>query len=606
MNARFQDRLAALSTGPGVYLMKDASGNIIYVGKAAALRNRVRSYFQERGPADAKTRELVTHVVDFDIIRTDTASEALILENELIKRHQPRFNVRLKDGKTYPYICITNEEYPRVISTRRIIRDGSRYWGPYTSAGSVHRTLDLLNRLFPFRVCDIKITGNAERPCLYFHMKRCLGPCIGATDPDEYRTTIEHVALFLDGRGEELLPGMRQRMDAHAENLEFELAARLRDEIGAIEHVLERQKIVSSGRDDADVLAVAQSAGGDAVVQVAFIRNGNILGSEHFVMTGTRVDDEAGRVLASFVTQFYADAAVTPPLILTQVELADADILLPWLRERRGAPVKVQVPQRGERRQLLEMVQRSAEENLEQSRLRWLNDEQRMLAAMTDLADALALPDLPRRIECFDISTLQGTNMVASMVVFEDGKPKKSDYRRFTIKDVVGQNDFAAMQEVVGRRFKRLSEESDAEAWARRPDLVIIDGGKGQLNAALAALRSVEVTVPIVGLAKENEELFLPKQSLPVMLDRDSQALYLVQRVRDEAHRFAVTFHRQKRAKSTIKSALDDVAGVGPKRRKALITQFGSVKRIREASVEELAAVDGINRTLAEQIKASL
>lgn len=606
MNARFADRLAALSTGPGVYLMKDANGQIIYVGKAAALRNRVRSYFQERGPADAKTRELVTHVVDFDIIRTDTASEALILENELIKRHQPRFNVRLKDGKTYPYICITNEEYPRVISTRRIIRDGSRYWGPYTSAGSVHRTLDLLNRLFPFRVCDIKITGNAERPCLYFHMKRCLGPCIGATAPATYRDTIEHVALFLEGRGEELLPGMRQRMDAHAENLEFEAAARLRDEIGAIEHVLERQKIVSGSRDDADVLAVAQSAGGDAVVQVAFIRNGNILGSEHFSMTGTRVDDESGRVLASFVTQFYADAAVIPPLILTQVELDDQDILLPWLRERRGAAVKVQVPQRGERRRLLEMVQRSAEENLEQSRLRWLNDEQRMMAAMTDLSDALALPDLPRRIECFDISTLQGTNMVASMVVFEDGKPKKSDYRRFTVKDVVGQNDFAAMQEVVGRRFKRLTEESDAEAWARRPDLVIIDGGKGQLNAALAALREAGVTVPIVGLAKENEELFLPKQSLPVILDRDSQALYLVQRVRDEAHRFAVTFHRQKRAKSTIKSALDDVAGIGPKRRKALITQFGSVKRIREASVEEIAAVDGINQALAEQIKASL
>jgi excinuclease ABC subunit C len=606
MSTRFADRLSALSTGPGVYLMKDAKGEVIYVGKAASLRNRVRSYFQSSRPADPKTRELVSHIVDFDVIRTDTASEALILENELIKRYQPHYNVRLKDNKTYPYIKITNEDWPRVISTRRIIRDGGRYYGPYTSAGSVHRTLDLLNRLFPYRPCDIVITGDAPRPCLYYHMGRCLGPCIGATSMEEYQKAVDGVALFLEGRGEELLPEMRARMEAAAENLEFERAAKLRDEISAIEHVLERQKIVSGKGEDADVIALAQSAGGDAVVQVAFVRNGKVLGSEYFFMSGTRIDDEPGSILASFVAQFYEDAAAVPGELLLQHALADEDLLAPWLAERRGGRVRLTVPQRGDKRRLVEMVAKSASENLEQNRLRWLNDEQRMTAAMTELADALGLSKMPRRIECFDISTLQGTNMVASMVVFENGRPKKSDYRRFSIKTVDGQNDFAAMREVVGRRFRRLATEPDTEAWASQPDLVIIDGGKGQLNAALEALRDLGIELPIVGLAKENEELYQPGMMYPVVLDRDSQALYLVQRVRDEAHRFAVSFHRQKRQKTAVTSVLDELPGVGPKRKKALIQAFGSVKRMREATEEQIAAVDGIGPALARQIKASL
>ncbi|HMM40764.1 MAG TPA: excinuclease ABC subunit UvrC [Thermomicrobiales bacterium] len=601
MGTRFSDRLSALSTGPGVYLMKNAAGDVIYVGKAASLRNRVRSYFQESRLPDPKTRELVSHITDFDVIRTDTASEALILENELIKRYQPRYNVRLKDNKTYPYIKITNEEWPRVISTRRIVQDGGRYFGPYTSAGSVHRTLDLLNRLFPYRPCDITITGDAPRPCLYFHMGRCLGPCIA-----EYAAAVEGAALFLQGRGEELVPELRRRVEQAAEDLDFERAAKLRDEVSAIEHVLERQKIVSGKGDDADVIAVYQSPGGDAVVQAAMIRNGKILGSEHFVMSGTRVDDDPSEIVASFVAQFYADAAVVPAELIVQRLPTDDEILRGWLAERRGGRVKLTVPQRGEKRRLVEMVAKSAAENFEQTRLRWLNDEQRMTAALTELADALELSGLPRRIECFDISTLQGTNMVASMVVFEDGKPKKSDYRRFSIKSVDGQNDFAAMKEVVARRFKRLATEPETEAWARQPDLVIIDGGKGQLNAALEALAEVGFETQVVGLAKENEEIFLPGQSWPVVLDRDSQALYLVQRVRDEAHRFAVSFHRQKRERAAVRSALDDLRGVGPKRKKALIHAFGSVKRIREASEEQIAAVDGIGRELARQIKAQL
>ncbi|MBX5445936.1 excinuclease ABC subunit UvrC [Sphaerobacter sp.] len=601
-----QERLAALAPAPGVYLMKNARGEVIYVGKAASLRSRVRSYFGSRRGMDGKTRELVEHIADFEVIRTDTPTEALILENELIKRYQPKYNVMLRDDKTYPYIRITNEPFPRVISTRRLVNDGSRYFGPYTSASSVHRTLDLLKRLFPYRPCDIEITGNAPRPCLYYHIGRCVGPCIGAVDQAQYAQVIDKVVLFLEGRAEELLPSMEAEMEAAAEALDFERAARIRDDIRAIKHVLEQQKIVSGTARNFDVLAVAQGPGGDAAVQVATIRNGKMLGSEYFMLRGARIDDSPSQLLSSFVTQFYQDAAMVPPELVLQHPLEDEALVREWLRERRGGAVKLTVPKRGERRQLVEMVAKSAQENLEQDRVRWLNDEQRMTAAMTELADALGLEKMPRRIECFDISTLQGTNSVASMVVFEDGKPKKSDYRRFSIKGVAGQNDFAMMQEVIRRRFKRAAREDVTEEWRTLPDLVIVDGGKGQLNAALEVLRELDVTVPIVGLAKENEELFLPGRRDPIVLPRDAQALFLVQRVRDEAHRFAVTFHRKRRTKSTFRSALDGLKGVGPARRKALLKTFGSVARIRQASVEELAAVPGIGPRLAEQIKEEL
>jgi excinuclease ABC subunit C len=586
--------------------MKNDKAEVIYVGKAASLRNRVRSYFGSRRGMDGKTRELVQHIADFDVIRTDTPSEALILENELIKRYQPKYNLMLKDGKSYPFIRITNEPFPQVISTRRVINDGSRYFGPFTSAQSVYRTLDLLKRLFPFRPCDIEITGNRPRPCLYFHIGRCLGPCTGAVNQAEYRKVIDNVILFLEGREEDLLPAMEADMERAAEALDFERAAKLRDEIKAVEHVLEQQKIVSGKGQTFDVLALAQGAGGDACVQVAFIRNGKMLGSEHFMMRGARIDDAPSSILTSFVTQFYEDAAMVPKELVLQIDIEDEEIVRGWLAERRGWAVRLTVPKRGERRKLVEMVAKSAQENLEQNRLRWLNDEQRMTAAMGELADALSLDRLPRRIECFDISNLQGTNPVASMVVFEDGKPKKSDYRRFTIKHVEGPNDFAMMREVIRRRFKRAIIDDAAEDWRTLPDLAIVDGGKGQLNAALEVLRSLEVTVPIVGLAKENEEIFMPGRREPVILPGDAQSLFLVQRVRDEAHRFAITFQRQRRKKSDFKSTLDELPGIGPQRKKALLKAFGSLKRIREASVEELTQVEGIGQSLAQQIKMSL
>lgn len=606
VKAELGERLSALASQPGVYLMKNDRGEVIYVGKAASLRNRVRSYFGSQQGMDGKTRELVQHIVDFDVIRTDTPTEALILENELIKRYQPKYNVMLKDGKSYPFIRVTNEPFPQIISTRRVVNDGSRYFGPFTSAQSVYRTLDLLKRLFPFRPCDIEITGNAPRPCLYFHIGRCLGPCIGAVNREQYRAVIDNVIMFLEGREDDLLPAMKADMERAAESLDFERAAKLRDEIKAIEHVLEQQKIVSGKGQTFDVLALAQGAGGDACVQVAFVRNGKMLGSEHFMMRGARVDDSPSSILTSFVTQFYENAATVPKEIVLQVPIEDEEMVHAWLVERRGGGVRFTVLKRGERRKLVEMVAKSAQENLEQNRLRWLNDEQRMTAAMGELADALQLERLPRRIECFDISNLQGTNPVASMVVFEDGKPKKSDYRRFTIKQVEGPNDFAMMQEVIRRRFRRATADDATEDWRKLPDLVIVDGGKGQLNAALEILRELEVKVPIVGLAKENEEIFMPGQRDPVILPRDAQSLFLVQRVRDEAHRFAITFHRQRRKKSDFKSALDELPGIGPHRKKALLKAFGSVKRIRDASVEELAQVEGIGPSLAKQIKTSL
>ena len=605
----FSSRLAALAQAPGVYLMKDDTGTIIYVGKAAALRNRVRSYFQSERGKDPKTRELVRHIVDFDVIRTDTAAEALILENELIKKYQPKYNILLKDSKTYPYLKITNEEWPRVIITRRVVDDGGRYYGPYTAAGQMHKTLHLINRLFTYRKCDKKITGHDE-VCLYYHMHQCTAPCISAVDRPTYMKAVDSAALFLSGRGDEIVAPLEDEMHQAADAWNFERAAELRDRIDAVNHVLERQKIVSPNGLNADILAVAQGPGGDAGVQAGFLRNGKMLGSEFFEVRAT-LEDTPSAILSSFVSQFYVDAAIVPPLILLQHALpaVEAEVIQPWLRERRDGRVEMLAPQRGDRRHLVEMVAKSATENLEQSRLKFLSDEMKTTAALTELAEALDLPRMPRRIECFDISNLQGTNTVASMVVFEEGKPAKREYRRFTIKSVDGPNDFASMNEVIQRRFKRAAggEDDEQGKWTKLPDLVIVDGGKGQLGAALEALDAVNWTgQAIAGLAKENEELFLPGRPEAILLPRDSQALYLIQRIRDEAHRFAITFHRQKRSKATVSSSLDNVPGIGPKRKKALIKRFGSVKGVREASEADLMTIEGITASVAAQIKSSL
>ncbi|MCD6027945.1 MAG: excinuclease subunit [Thermomicrobiales bacterium] len=603
----FSTRLRALAVAPGVYLMRDARGNVIYVGKAMRLRDRVRSYFQSTRHSDAKTRELVRQIADFEVIRTDTPTEALILENELIKRYQPRYNVMLKDSKTYPYLKITNEEWPRIVSTRRIVDDGGRYFGPYTSAGSAYRTLNLLNRLFPYRKCDKRITGN-EEVCLYYHLHQCTAPCIAAVDRDTYMQAIDGAAMFLNGQADEIILALQEEMAQAADAWNFERAAEVRDRITSIEHVLERQKIVGPDQDNTDVVVVARGEGGDAGVQVGFLRGGRMLGSEFFPMQA-RIEDAPQEILSGFLSQFYGEAAVVPRSLLLGNELpaGDRELLTEWLAQRRGGAVEIAVPKRGRKRALVAMVAKSAEENLEQSRLRFLTDEQKMTAAMNDLAAALDLPRLPRRIECFDISNLHGTNPVASMIVFEDGRPAKKEYRRFTIKTVEGSNDFAMMREVVTRRFRRAAEEDSDGKWAAIPDLVIVDGGKGQLSAALTGLQDVGWTEqPIAALAKENEELYVPGRPDPIILPRDSQALFLVQRVRDEAHRFAVSFHRQRRGKAAFQSRLDDIPGVGPKRKQALLRRFGSVKGIQQAGTDELLTVPGITRAVAEQIKAAL
>jgi excinuclease ABC subunit C len=605
-------RLAALPTSPGVYMYKSSAGEILYIGKAINLRNRVRSYFHRNGQS-TKIKQMLAQVCDWELILTGSELEALVLECNLIKKHRPKYNVRLRDDKHYPYIKVTvNEPWPRVFITRRIGRDGARYFGPFTDSRSVWRTLDLLNKLFPYRTCHITITGNLPRPCLQYHIHRCLGPCIGVADPEEYRQVVAQVCLFLEGKHEQIVATLRQRMEEAAESLQFERAAHIRDQIRAVEKVTERQRVVDAAMKDQDVIAFAR-ANGDACVEVFFVRGGKLIGREHFLLEGTK-DEVAEQIMTSFVTQFYDSAAYVPPEILLQNDIAEAEVIESWLRDKRGGQkVAVNVPRRGKSKKLVDMVAQNASEVLAQMRAKWLADERKTSAALTELAEQLDLAEPPQRIECYDISNIQGTSSVGSMVVFENGQPANGAYRRFQIKTIDGPNDFASLQEVLKRRFSRAkaSAEDDpagaAKGWTKLPDLVIIDGGRGQLNAGLEVLQKLGLErLPTVSLAKQNEEIFTPYSSEPILLPRDSQALYLVQRIRDEAHRFALTYHRQLRGRRTVKSQLDELPGVGPKRKAALLKRFGSVKGIREASIEELVATPGVDRATATRVKERL
>jgi excinuclease ABC subunit C len=612
-------RLAALPTSSGVYMYKNDAGDILYIGKAINLRNRVRSYFHRNGQT-TKVKQMISQVVDWELILTGSELEALVLECNLIKKHRPKYNVRLRDDKHYPYIKVTvDEDWPRVFITRRIARDGAKYFGPFTDSRSVWRTLDLLNKLFPYRTCHITITGNLPRPCLQYHIHRCLGPCIGAADAEEYRAVIQQVTLFLEGKHEQIVSTLRQRMERAAEDLLFERAAHIRDQIRSVEKVTERQRVVDAAMKDQDVIAFAR-ANGDACVEVFFVRGGKLIGREHFLLEGTK-DEDAEAIMTSFVTQFYNSAAFVPPEILLQNEVAEAEVIESWLRDKRGGQkVAVSVPRRGKSKQLVDMVATNATEVLAQMRAKWLADERKTSAALTELADYLDLEEPPTRIECYDISNIQGTSSVGSMIVFENGQPANGAYRRFQIKTIEGANDFASLQEVLRRRFARAgarsaddggAQEPDAanvaKGWTRMPDLIIIDGGKGQLNAGLEVLQKLGLErVQTVSLAKQNEEIFTPHSSEPILLPRDSQALYLVQRIRDEAHRFALTYHRKLRGRRTVKSLLDDLPGVGPKRKAALLRQFGSVKGIREATLDELVATPGVDRATATRVKERL
>ena len=613
-----EQRLLAAPELPGVYIMKDPRGTVLYVGKAAILRNRLRQYFGSPTNLPNKIRRMLGHLHDFEYIVTETASEALILENTLIKRYKPRYNARLKDDKTYPYLKIdTNEDFPRVYITRRVLKDGANYFGPFATSGTVRKTMDLVKRLFPYRSCTKNITGKDARPCLEYYINRCVAPCTGQATKEDYSKVINQVVMFMNGDTSEVTGDLKANMEQASEDLEFERAAVLRDRLKAVEKVAEerRMKVEANPVSDMDVIAMAQGSN-ESWVEVFFIRKGKLIGRDHFFMEGTQ-DDTGELVLGQFVKQFYQTAAlVVPPRIVIQHMPGDHESITDWLRYVRGGAVRLICPQRGIHKQLLDTVVANAEEGLTQHRVTWMGDNDIVQQATSDLEEELSLPLPLRRMECYDISHIQGSNTVASMVVFEDGKPKPAHYRRFKIKTVDGVDDFESMREVLRRRFKRLAaaraaeksgEGTGVDSFGVVPDLVLIDGGKGQLSAALEVFLEMGIDdVPLASLAKENEELFVPHTPEPIILPRDSQALYLVQRIRDEAHRFAITFHRNLRSKSSLKSPIDNVSGIGPKRKRMLMRKFGTLKGIKEAAVDDLASVPGMTRSLAIRLKQTI
>jgi excinuclease ABC subunit C len=633
-DAHLRAVLRQLPASPGVYLMKDAGGRVLYVGKADLLRNRVRSYFGAGPAPDARIARMASEVADVDYIVTDTVSEAYLLECNLIKEHRPRFNIRLRDDKSYPFVKVTlGEDFPRIVRTRKLVRDGSRYFGPYASASSVDETLKLLRRIFPFRTCNLEIPEGKrvlERPCLLYYIKRCQGPCIEAIEKAPYRATIDRVVDFLDGRQEPIRDELRAEMDAHAEALRYEQAAVARDKLRAVERTIEQQKMAAFSRAEHDVVGIAREEG-EACLQVFSIRSGKMIGREHFMVEGAR-DATDGEVLGSFLQQYYAATERPPREVLLPLLPADAGALGTFLADRRGSGVALRVPERGEKRRMVALAGQNAVEALAKERAEWLADTGKRDAALEQLAAALALAKPPERIECYDMSNISGTSAVGSMVVFVNGRPEPREYRRFRIRSGETPDDFRMMAEVLRRRFARaarLRAETGAlsldavgadeapeetpepgatagmatDGWSL-PDLVIVDGGKGQLSTALAVLHDLGLDeVPLAGLAKRHEELFVPRRSDPILLAPNSQGLYLVQRIRDEAHRFAITYHRNVRGKRALASAFDDVPGIGPARRQALLRRFGSLRRVREASVEELAATPGISGELAERIR---
>jgi excinuclease ABC subunit C len=668
MNEKIQSVLNSLPHKPGIYLMKDAEGTILYVGKAISLYNRVRSYFQESTDLSPKNRSMVAKIDDIEFLVVRNEVEALVLESNYIKQYRPKYNVLLRDDKSYPYIKVAlTEDFPRVYRVRSFKHDGNRYFGPYTNSGAVDATLDLLNKLFAFRTCRYDASNWAQprtgevpanwkpkllaRPCTQYYIHRCGAPCVANVSREEYDQVIKQVILFLEGKHDEVLKDLHAKMDQAAEDLNFEEAARIRDRIKAVEQVLEKQRIINTeGQDDQDVVALA-SGDDETCAQVFFFRNGKLVGREYFILQGTR-DSSPGEIMTSFLQQFYETSPHVPAEVIVEAEPDDRTVLQNWLREKRkqlvasnggSRAVEISVPRRGDKVRLVEMVKQNAQEVLEQQRIKWLTDSQKTQMALEELQEALNLVTPPQRIECYDISNTQGTNSVGAMVVFEGGRPKNSEYRRFRIKTVEGANDFASHQEVLRRRFRKVStqqEQTVAEEvtaavdktssqrsgdedgeqlqgeqmqhdWAL-PDLIIIDGGKGQLNAAMEVMNDLKLDIPTIGVAKEEgshtklntaEEIYTPGSPEPIMLPRNSQGLYLVQRIRDEAHRFGITYHRKVRSERTFKSVLDEIPGIGPKRKKALMNHFGSIRAISAASIDDLAALEGMTRDAAEKVK---
>lgn len=622
ISEHLQGILATLPAKPGCYLMKNAEGKIIYVGKAISLKNRVRSYFHADSGHDNKTRRLVREIVDLEWIVVGSELEALILEMNLIKRHRPKYNVRLKDDKRYPYIKVhLQDAFPKVTVTRQMFEDGARYFGPYTSAWALYQTLDVLRKVFPYLTCDREITGQDKRACLYFDIKLCIGPCIGAVDQAAYRQMISDLMEFLSGHSEPIMDRVQVEMEKAAEELRFEKAASLRDQLKAMHSIVERQKVVfASDYKDSDVIAMAR-ADGEACVQIFFVRGGKLIGREYFVLEGTEdvVDSE---VLAEFIKQFYTEAASMPQQVLLPQEIEEARIIQEWMRSRRGGgKVEIHVPREGQPHELVQMAAENAAETLSALRAQWQADSHKQEMALAELQSAFNLPEPPNRMECYDVSHTQGVATVGAMVVFEQGVPAKRLYRKFNIDStsIGNPDDFASMEEMLTRRFKRWAALQPGEATALSapgakpdeafsilPDLIVVDGGKGQLGRVVNVLENFGLTgqVPVVGLAKREEEIFFPHQPEPLLLPRHSQGLYLLQRIRDESHRFGITAHRKRRSKQGMASILDSIPGVGPVRRKALLRHFGSVDKIKDASLEALVEV--LPRDVAESVRAHL
>ncbi len=599
-------RLRAVPETPGCYLLRDGFGKVIYVGKALRLRDRLRSYFVQ--PAGQKA-ELMKRIFDFEVMRTANEVEALVLENELIKHYRPRFNIRLKDDKNFLYLKLPMaEEYPRVHYTRRLSNDGSIHFGPYTSAMSLRSTVKSIRQLLPFRTCSDDVFRQG-RVCLDYHIKRCPGPCEGRISRDDYRARIEEVAMLMEGRSDVLARNLDGRMREAAEKLDFEGAARYRDRLRAVEKIADRQKIVTHGRDDEDLVAYARQ-GKDVYMEVAYVRGGRLVGHDGHALEG-ELDVPPGELIRSFLVRYYSSATHIPRTIVLLEATDEPDQIGQWLELRRGGPVAIDVPQRGRRKQLVRQLAETAAEELKQLRIQWDYDRSRTEPMLQGLADALQLAEPPHRMECYDISNLQGDSGTGAMVVFEDGRPKNEDYRNFKIRYTPGPNDFAMMQEVLRRRFTRLesalrredSAEVSDRSFSSRPDMILIDGGRGQLNAALSVLEELGFAdIPTFGLAKEREELFAPNQPDPIVQEHNSPGMFLVQRIRDEAHRFAITHHRKVRSKKALSSPLDSVEGIGPARKRALLRAFGSVQGIRDAGIEELVRL-GIPERVAIRLK---
>lgn len=609
-----QQALKELPDHPGVYIMKNDQGEIIYIGKAVSLKNRVKQYFQKSSSHTPKVKAMVRHIAEFEYILVDNEMEALILECNLIKKHKPRYNILLKDDKHYPYIKITlNEEYPRVMITRKVLKDGAKYFGPYSDAGAVRETLETLRKLYPVRSCNkIVCFGKClGRPCLNFYIGRCMAPCQGNVDRESYMRSINKIITFLSGKNEEVIDELKESMNEAAEKLEFEKAAAIRDEINALERILEKQKITTTTQEDQDVIACYRSTFGTCVA-IFFVRGGKLLGMENFFFDD--VEEDEGELLQQFVVQFYSNVEYVPKLVLLHKEVPDMGTLEQYLSEKRGSKVEIRVPKRGEKSELMDMAVLNAQAAFEQMRFKQVKERQMTEGAIEELQVVLDLRKPPTRIEAFDISNIQGTDPVASMVVFENGRPSNKDYRRFKIKTVEGPNDYASMKEVIQRRFQRgLSEreklqqegkDPDLGKFSKLPDLVLIDGGLGQTGIALEVIEGMGLNIPVCGMVKDDRHRTrgLVYNNQEIQLYRDSNAFKLVTRIQDEAHRVAIEYHRSLRTKGTMTSVLDQIKGIGKKRRLALLNSYKSIDEISRASIDELKKIDGMNEAAAKAV----